>query len=222
VSGDEVAKRIVSLFPGRFLRGYVSSKLRTDPVYAATARVLRGHLHPLFDLGCGVGLLGAYLREHGYAQHVIGVDHDARKIGKAQRVADRYPQMEFRVADIRDPFPRDHSIAALDILHYFSAAEQRAILERVAEAIPPGGVAVIRDCVRDDSLRYRLTLLQERAARAVRWLRAERLRFATRDEITAPFTERGFAVECAPLWGRTPFNNYFFVFRRPRAGSTNE
>ena len=49
---------------------------------------------------------------------------------------------------------------------------------------------IIRDAVRDGSWRYRLTYAQEMFSRAVRWLRAERLHFLTREEIVRPL--RGF------------------------------
>ena len=222
MSGDEVAKRVAALFPNRFLRGYVRGKLRSDPVYAAAAAALRSHPHPLFDLGCGIALLGGYLRESGFEPPIVGVDHDARKISVAEEVARRYAGMQFRTGDIRDPFPAAHSVAALDILHYFQPAEQKLLLERIADAVPAGGVALIRDCVRDDSLRYRLTMWQERFSRAIRWLRAERLNFASRDEIAGPFLKRGFTADITPLWGRTPFNNYLFVFRRSGEGTTKE
>ena len=108
------------------------------------------------------------------------------------------------------------------MLHYFTEAEQDAIVESIAAAIPPGGIALIRDAVRDESMRYRLTAAQEAFSRAVRWLKAERLNFPTADQIAAPFRRRGFVEEVLPMWGRTPFNNYLFVFRRPGSGTTNE
>ena len=79
---------------------------------------------------------------------------------------------------------------------------------------------IIRDGIRDGSWRYRVTYAQEMFSRVVRWLRAERLHFPARDDVIRPFA--GFDVEVMPLYGRTPFNNYLFVFRRSAAGTTNE
>ena len=61
---------------------------------------------------------------------------------------------------------------------------------------------------------------QETFARGVRWLKAERLNFPRRETIVEAF--RGFESEIVPLWGRTPFNNYLFVFKRASSGMTNE
>lgn len=219
---DEVTARIAARFGGPFVRGYVASKLRHDPVYRAALEVLQPARGPLFDIGCGVGLLGFYLREHGFNEPVIGIDHDQGKIAMAGEIAAQYSGLDFRRGDVREPFPAGSNIAALDVLHYFRTEEQDDILRRMAAAVPPGGVAVVRDAVRDGSLRYRLTAAQEAFSRGIRWLKAERLHFPTAEQIVAPFRSAGFSADVRPLWGRTPFNNYLFVFRRPASGTTNE
>jgi SAM-dependent methyltransferase len=207
--------------PTRFLRGYAGSKLRSDPVYDAVVARLANHPQPIFDLGCGIGLLGFYLREIGIDVPVRGVDHDAKKVAAATAIAKRYEGLDFRTGDAREPLPPGWNVVALDILHYFTDGEQNAILRSIAAAVPPGGVAIIRDAVRDGSLRYKLTAAQETFSRLIRWLKAERLNFPTRTQIEQPFLALGYENEVVPLWGRTPFNNYLFVFRRPGDGSTN-
>lgn len=109
----------------------------------------------------------------------------------------------------------------LDLLHYFQPAVQRQLLDAAARVIPAGGMLIIRDAVRDDSWRYRATYLQESFSRIVRWLKAERLVFPTRDSIVSVMNEHDFDSEVVPMWGRTPFNNYLFVFRRRSSGTTN-
>lgn len=217
----EAARRVADQLPTHFLRGYARGKIRTDPVYDAVEQSLRGSSDPLFDLGCGVGLLGFYLRECEVKTPLIGIDHDAKKIGVARALAGRYENLEFRTGDAREPIPGGMNVTAIDVLHYFSEADQARILENIAQAIPAGGVAVVRDCVRDGSLRYYLTWAQESFSRAIRWLKAERLHFPTRETIVSPFAQRGFAVEVKPFWGLWPYNNYLFVFRRPSSGMTN-
>jgi SAM-dependent methyltransferase len=220
VTRDDAAARVARLMPTRLLRGYAGSKLRSDPVYRAAVAHLEDRHQPIFDLGCGIGLLGFYLRERGIDVPVRGVDHDAEKVAAASAVGKRYAGLEFQRGDARDPVPGGMNVVALDILHYFTAGEQQIILDSIATAIPPGGVAIIRDAVRDGSIRYRLTAAQETFSRAIRWLKAERLNFPTREQILQPFRARGFEIEVSPLWGRTPFNNYLFVFKRSGAGTT--
>ena len=194
-------------FDTPFLRSYVRSKLRSDPVYGAVIPLLREHAHPIVDVGCGIGLLPMLLREAGFEKEIVGIDFDARKIGVARKVESR---VDFRVGDARDPLPPGHTVVMLDLLHYFTDDEQSRILENAARALPPGGMIIVRDAIDDASWRYRATWLAESFARLIFWLKAERLNFPTRETLAIP----GFACELRPLWGRTPFNNYLFVARR--------
>ncbi|HVE70718.1 MAG TPA: class I SAM-dependent methyltransferase [Thermoanaerobaculia bacterium] len=208
-----LSNRLAALYDRRALQGYVRWKVRTDPAYSAALDALQGRDLPLVDLGCGVGLLAFYLREHGYKAPVIGVDFDERKIGLAREAARRYREVDFIVGDARDPIPDGHNVVILDILHYFDSASQQQILRNAASAVPPGGAVIIRQPLRDDSWRYRLTATVDSLARTFHWMRAEALNYPTREELTAPFT--GFAQNVRPLWGRMPYNTYFAVFTRP-------
>jgi SAM-dependent methyltransferase len=216
---SDAASRIAARFHSRFLQGYVRSKVRTDPVYAAVLDRLRGHRLPLVDVGCGAGVLPLYLREHALSMPITGIDFDERKIAAARKACDGAANVDFIVGDAREPLPAGRSVVMLDLLHYFREGDQRRILENAADAVPPGGMVIIRDAVRDGSWRYRATYLQESFSRLIAWLRAERLHFPTRETIAGAFP--GFDAEVVPLWGRTPFNNYLFVFRRPSSGITN-
>ncbi|HEV8661275.1 MAG TPA: class I SAM-dependent methyltransferase [Thermoanaerobaculia bacterium] len=210
----EVAQRVAGRFDSRFLRSYARGKIRSDPVYRAVLERLRGSDAPLFDIGCGVGLLEFYLRENGFRNAITGIDHDERKVAKANAIAAQYSDLRFRVGDARDPMPTGVTVILIDVLHYFSEDDQRAILDHALSAHS----VMIRDAVCDDSLRYRVTVAQERFSRAVHWLRADRLNFPKRETIVAPFHD--FHQEIVPMWGRTPFNNYLFVFRRSSEGTT--
>lgn len=209
----DLSNRLAALYDRRALQGYVRWKVRTDPAYAAALEGLRGHEFPLVDLGCGVGLLAFYLREHGYSAPIVGVDFDARKIEVARSAAQRYRGIDFIEGDARNPLPDEHNVVILDILHYFDAASQQKILTNAARAVPPGGAVILRQPVRDDSWRYRLTAAVDSLARTVRWMKAESLNYPTREEVTRAFP--GFTQDIRPLWGRMPYNTYFFVFTRP-------
>jgi SAM-dependent methyltransferase len=214
VTTDDVASRIAARYPSRFLRAYVRAKVRIDPVYAAVFERIGDSTDPLLDVGCGVGVLAAYLRARGFAAPIRGIDHDERKVAVASRVVH---EATFEVADARSAIAAGGTVVLLDLLHYFRSDDQAAILASVAANAK---TIIIRDAVRDGSWRYRLTYAQETFSRAVRWLRAERLHFLTREEIVRPFA--GFEAEVVPLYGRTPFNNYLFVFRRSNSGITKE
>lgn len=210
----QIANRVSRLFDVRSLRSYVYWKIRTDPAYPAVVDRLRGRERdPLLDLGCGVGALAFFLREHGVTAPIIGIDFDERKIDAARKAATRYRDLDFVAADVRHPLPDGHNVLLVDVLQYFDSAAQQQILTNAARAVPPNGVVILRQGIRDESWRHTVTRLVDRAGRAVRWLRAEKMNFPTRDDVARPFAD-GFEMEVEPLWGRTPFNNYLFVFTR--------
>lgn len=206
---------IASRYPRGFLRSYVRAKVASDPVYNAVFECLRGTTDPVIDVGCGVGILALYLRERGFAAPIAGIDHDAKKIDVAQRSA-AVDGVTFSVGDARAPLPLRRTVVLLDVLHYFTSEDQALILRNASRA---GGRIVIRDGIRDGSLRYRLTYVQEMLSRMGGWLKAERLNFPTRETMTGAL-DGEFTVEERPMFGRSPFNNYLFVFRRAASGMT--
>jgi SAM-dependent methyltransferase len=214
VTADALAGSIAARYPTRFLRAYVRSKIRIDPVYAAVFERIQGSDEPLLDIGCGIGILALYLRARGFSAAIHGIDHDERKIAIAREVM---RDATFDVADARMEIEAGGTIVLLDLLHYFRGEEQARILTTAAATAT---TVIIRDAIRDGSWRYRLTYLQEMFSRAVRWLRADRLHFPKRDDVVRPFGS--FHAEVVPLHGRTPFNNYLFVFRRSTDGITKE
>lgn len=215
-----IAERIASRYESHFLRGYARWKLRTDPLYEAVAQRLAGHELPIVDVGCGIGLMSLYLRENGYGGAIVGIDHDAAKIAAAQRAAAGDPRLRFSVGDATDPLPAGSSVLLLDLIHYFDDETQLRIAGNAANAVAPGGAVMIRDALGDGSWRHRMTAAAEFFARAVRWMKAGRVNFPSRDRLLGAFP--GFSAEVVPLWGGTPFNNYLFVFRRSKDGIAKE
>ena len=212
---DEACRRVTARFQSRFLRHYVSRKIRSDPVYPTVFEAVRSSTEPLLDVGCGVGLLAFYLRERGFENPIVGLDRDTRKIGAAQRIATGYREIDLRTQDLRDQLPEfSGTIAMLDILHYLPPADQNDLLSRVAERIAPGAMLVLRDCPRDPGFRYAATFLAEKFAQLISWNVSAPLHFPSRDSILKNFPPNEFTHDMNPLWGATPFNNHFFIFRR--------
>src|SRR3990172_6457858 len=97
-----IADRIASQFEDRWLREYVRAKVRLDPAYEAAWEAFSGSDLPVLDIGCGVGLLGFYLRARGYRGWFIGIDADASKIARAWSVGGGEPDLRFEVRDAID------------------------------------------------------------------------------------------------------------------------
>ncbi len=207
---------IASRYPTPLLRSYTRLKIATDPVYDAVFNLLRDSTTPLLDVGCGIGILALYLRDRGCSAPIFGIDHDKRKIEIAQRVTKSDNTMAFRVGDARESLDFQGDVVLIDVLHYFSAIDQAEILRHAAGA---GGSIIIREGIRDASLRYRTTYAQEVLSRAGGWIKAERLHFPTREDIERSLNGE-FRVEVRPMFGHMPFNNYLFVFSRSSDGMT--
>lgn len=213
---ESACTHVTSRFRGLWLKGYVRGKLRIDPMYDVVFERLCGSSLPILDLGCGIGILPYYLRQRGLQSRIIGVDWDAGRIAVAQQVAPAGSHnLSFIHQDVRMPIQFQGHVAMLDLLHYINDDDQRRLLDTVAASIAPGGVAVIRQCPRDSSHRFKLTNVVERLARTLRWHKGITINFPTRETIAQPFRARCFTEEIFPMWGGTPFNNYLFVFRRP-------
>ncbi len=215
-----IANRIASRFPpSPALRGYIRGKIRIDPAYEAIAQLLLPTPTPVLDLGCGLGLLSFYLRERGFTEPIHGLDTAARKIAHAKAAAATSQGLTFAVADAGQPPPVAPTTLALDILHYFDAQRQSALLRQLADSMPPGGRVIIRNAPRDEeSWRYWLTVLEEIWVRVSRWIIAkDPINFPSIEEIVAPFKSAGCHVSVKPLWGKTPFNSHLFVFTKPPA-----
>ena len=193
---------------------YARGKIALDPAYHEAAKILSGSDLPLLDLGCGMGLLALLLIESGYAGRISGVDVDESKIAIARQVL---PKGIFHGCSALD-FP-EHlgNVIMLDVLHYFSDAEQQVLLDRIASSIAPGGVALIRVTLNEPSWRFACTKIEEWFVHASRWIPVQGWNFPHKEEILAPFQRAGLEAECRPMWGWTPFNSYLFTVRRSKS-----
>ncbi|MEO8045085.1 MAG: class I SAM-dependent methyltransferase [Spartobacteria bacterium] len=216
---EDACARVAARFGERWLRIYAGRKLRSDPIFPAAYELLGASNQPLVDIGCGVGLLAFYLRERNFLPPISGLDRDGRKIERARVVASQgdYRDLEFVERDVSEPFTRSGNIVLFDLLHYLPPHAQASLLARLAQRVAPGGTLVIRDCPHDHNARFWLTNLAERFAQGTTWNMKATLHFPTREEIFSPFAENQFSRTVRPLWGRTPFNNHLFIFRRHAA-----
>jgi SAM-dependent methyltransferase len=211
--------------PMHFARG----KLRHDPVFRALlARGLVPDGARLVDLGCGQGVLPAFLvaarrryeRDEWPAgwsppprpASVLGVETRRRAVVAARiAVGDR---ARFIIGDIREvPIPACDVVAILDVLHYLPLPDQDRVLERCAAAIAPGGVLLARVGDADAGLRALVTRV---ADHAVTFVRGGFSRLYMRGLVAwvAALERAGFGVEAAPMSAGTPFANVLLVARR--------
>ena len=114
---------------------YTLAKLRSDPLYPGVLQALRGSDAPVLDLGCGLGLLAHALRADGQHMAYRGVDNDAAKITRANKVAEKNALVDtrFDVVDLAGgPPAHQGSVAILDVLQYLDAQGQRSLVAQVS------------------------------------------------------------------------------------------
>ena len=196
---------------------YTLTKLRTDPLYPGVLDALRGCDAPLLDLGCGLGLLAHALRADGQATDYLGVDIDAPKIARAQRIAANsgLAGVRFAVVDLARGYPpHQGSVAILDVLQFLTREQQATLLDAAITMLAPGAVLVMRAALDDGGARIRRTRTGDRFAAFTGWMPDRPKHYPTVDELQARFDAAGLAVDIRPWFGNTPFNNWLVVARR--------
>jgi len=156
---------------GRFAYYFARGKLRADPIYRSILELglLLGRARVL-DLGCGQGLLAAWLQaaERCYerggwppawppaprALSTRGIELMAREVARARCALGSASQVS--QADIRNAaFGTVDAVVILDVLHYLSPPAQTEVLQRVRAALPPQGLLLLRVGDAGGGLRFR-------------------------------------------------------------------
>jgi cyclopropane fatty-acyl-phospholipid synthase-like methyltransferase len=214
---------------GRFAYHFARGKLKGDPVYAAILAMglLQGRSRVL-DLGCGQGLLAAWLRaaERCYeggawpqrwpaaprSVSTLGIELMSDDVERARRALGSDAQ--FLHADIRTvDYGRHDAVVILDVLHYLSACAQREILTRVRSSLPDDGVLLLRVGDADGGLRFRYTQWTDQIVMSLRghgWVRTHCRSIPQWRQLLG---ECGFECAAVPMSHGTPFANVLLVAR---------
>ena len=104
----------------------------------------------MLEVGCGHGLISAYLALSSPDRQVTGVDIDARKIAVASHAQSHVdPQaahLEFHHAASGDvPEGPWDAIVIVDVLYLLDTAAEFALLDACVERLAPGGVLVVKE-----------------------------------------------------------------------------
>jgi uncharacterized protein (DUF2062 family)/SAM-dependent methyltransferase len=179
--------------PGR-LKWYARMKYVMDPCYRAIApRIPAGSL--TVDLGTGLGMLPVLLGLLGQERRALGIEWDAVKAAAGARAAAGLSGIEVVAGDARDTaLPACDVITIVDVLHYYDAEAQRALLARCKAALRPGGRLLIRE---GDGARgggSRMTRWFEQVVTRLGWNRGPQVRFRPIAELEGDLGALGFAV----------------------------
>jgi SAM-dependent methyltransferase len=212
---------------GRFAYYFARGKLRADPVYRAILELglLSGRTRVL-DLGCGQGLLAAWLRaaEHCYARgawpwgwppaprtlSTRGIELMARDVERARRALGS--ASEVLHADIRSAsFGAVDAVVILDVLHYLDPQAQRQVLRRVRAALPSRGLLLLRIGDAAAGLRFRYGQWSDKLVMLLRGHSIVTQHCRSTVEWRALLQECGFDSEAKPMSRGTPFANVLLI-----------
>lgn len=212
---------------GRFAYYFARGKLRADPVYRAILELglLRGRSRVL-DLGCGQGLLAAWLRaaEHCYERgtwpwgwppaprtlSTRGIELMARDVERARRALGS--ASEVSQADIRSAsFGAVDAVVILDVLHYLDPQAQLEVLRRVRAALPTRGLLLLRVGDAGAGLRFRYGQWSDKLVMLLRghFIVTQHCRSTIQWRML--LRECGFDSEAKPMSQGTPFANVLLI-----------
>ena len=225
---------------GRYAWHFARGKLGGDPAFGALlARGLLTGRKRIVDIGCGQGLLTAWLLAAGDAQragewpagwpaapapeHIRGIElmpHDVRRAERALDGAVRDGRASFVAADMcRADFGQADAVVILDVLHYVPIAAQDEVLRRVRAALPADGLLLLRIGDAAGGWPFRVSNWVDFVVTTLRGHRLTRLFCRPLAEWQRVLGELGFAVLAQPMSEGTPFANVMLVARAAGPGA---
>jgi SAM-dependent methyltransferase len=159
----------------------------------------------ILDLGCGFGVMAACLALGAPHRRVIGLDVDAGKVARGRRWYGHLPGVDLRVADLdATPLPSTDAVVVYDVLHHLADAD--TALARVARALRPGGMLVVKENDVTPAWKHAVSLGVERIAVGSGLTRSAPVRFRDVRAWRSALDAVGLRVERAgPLAAREGF-----------------
>jgi uncharacterized protein (DUF2062 family)/trans-aconitate methyltransferase len=218
------------LASGIFAWEFANGKIKNDPVYV---EVLRQGLLPaegeLVDLGCGRGFMLAVLASARELSskgrwpsawppapahlQLRGIDVRPRIVRSAREALGGDAQIE--EADLRGAgVTRADAILLFDVLHMLPRDAQEALIERLARALEPRGVLIVREADRAGGWRFRIIALANWIKGVFEGTLLRRFHFRSLAEWTDALEACGFSVRSFSLREHTALANVLIEARK--------
>lgn len=205
---------------GRPKAGWAWGKTTFDPVFWALHERMPTSGRWL-DVGCGEGLLAAYLTAAGHALDAHGIDPDAARVGQARALlGDGFAEGDART--LRGaPAGGWDVITCIDVLHYLTPAEQADVVRGFARSLAPGGRLLLRDPDAARGVRGALTVGAERALVAGGRHRGEGVRASGASGLAELLRAEFEDIRVEDCSAGTPFANVLLSARKAGFGVTD-
>ena len=212
---------------GRFAYHFARGKLGGDPAYRGILeRGLLGDRARILDLGCGQGLLCAWLhaaqRLHAkgvwpsswpappWLQSFAGLELMQSDVQRARRaLGDRCGVVQ---GDIRTAsFGAVDAVVILDVLHYMDGDAQQTVLDKVRAALPRGGLLLLRIGDAAGGWPFRYSQWVDKVIMLLRghaWVNTHCRSVAQWQEL---LRRCGFEARAMPMSAGTPFANVLLL-----------
>jgi SAM-dependent methyltransferase len=212
---------------GRFAWHFARGKLGGDPVFVG---LLEHGLIPdrarIVDIGCGQGLLSAWLlsaqalhdRGNWPAQwpkssqplSMHGIELMPRDVERARKALGTAAR--FTVGDMcRVDFGKADAVVILDVLHYVGFEAQNDVLRRVRDALAPKGRLILRIGDASAGWPFKFSFWVDHVISFVRGHRNSRMYCRPLSDWSTTLTDLGFTVRTLPMNKGTPFANILLI-----------
>lgn len=216
----------------RFAWHFARGKLAGDPVFAG---LLERGLIPggarILDLGCGQGLLAAWLfaaqdqynagrwppdwppapRPLAY-RGIELMPPDAHRARESLGERAEIVTGDIRTADLGEP----DTVVILDVLQFIGYEAQADLLARIHDALPPAGTLLLRIGDAGGGLGFAVTLWVDRVVALARGHGLARFYCRASRDWEDVLRRIGFSIERLPMHHGTPFANTLFICRKIR------
>ena len=218
---------------GRVAESFVRGKLAGDPFYRALPdlRLIPAGSRVL-DLGCGRGLLGAWLttlQENGNEASTAGLVNPTPLLGSYQGI-ELMPSdaecarralghgVDIVTGDMQTaPWRPADVVVMLDVIYFLKPPAQEALLARVHHHLGLAGLLLLRVADASNGPRYGWTLLVDHLVACWRGHGFSRFHCRPLASWLLLLECLGFSCELRPMSEGTPFANVLII-ARPRVG----
>jgi uncharacterized protein (DUF2062 family) len=206
----EVARRRYDGLHPRF-KWYARMKYVMDPCYRAIAALVPPGAF-VVDLGSGLGMLPVLVGVLGDGRRALGVEWDGKKAACGVHAMRELAEIKMIEGDARTvEIPPCDVITLVDMLHYWDADAQRALLSRCRAALRPGGRLLVREGDPARAGGARVTRAIEWIVTKLGWNRGPQVRFRPVAELRADLEALGFGVRVDEVAAATHPGNVLLV-----------